>query len=164
VKRSEREGIFRRWLEAHRGILVRIAAAFSEPDDRDDLIQDMMIAVWHAIPHFRGDASPATFIYRVAQNTALAWRRGQRRRPPHDSLSPHELAAPEPAERESRERRLYAAIRELPRMDRLIVLLQLDGMSYRDISANLGMTETNVGVRLNRARKKLGGLLGGNDT
>ena len=155
--------MFRRWIGEHRGILLRIAGAFAGADDRDDLVQDMMVALWHAIPHFRGDASPATFIYRVAQNTALAWRRGQRRRPPHDSLAPEELAAPEPADRESRERRLHAAIRELPRLDRIIVLMQLDGMSYRDISANLGMTGTNVGVRLNRARKKLAELIGDSD-
>lgn len=142
---------------------MRIAAGFSAADDRDDLIQDMMIALWHAIPHFRGDASAATFIFRVAQNTALAWHRSQRRRPSPGAVPPDELPAPEPANRESRERELYAAIRRLPRTDRLIVLSQMDGMSYRDMAANLGITESNVGVRLNRVRKKLAGLMRSND-
>jgi RNA polymerase sigma-70 factor (ECF subfamily) len=50
---------------------------------------------------------------------------------------------------------LYAAIRKLPKSDAALVLLYLDGLSYRDIADVLGISESNVGVKLNRAKKAL---------
>lgn len=166
MKRRQREACFRQWLDRHRGILVSISAGFAAPDDRDDLIQEMMIALWHAVPRFRGEASAATFIYRVAQNTALVWQRGRRRRPAETGLDP-ELADGDdrsPAmvlEQATRDERLYRAIRRLAAIDRSLVLMQLDGLAYRDMAEVTGLTESNVGVRLNRARRQLARILGG---
>lgn len=150
----------------HRGILVRIAAGFAGPDDRDDLLQEMMIALWHAIPAFRGDASPATFIYRVAQNTALVWRRRRVRVPEHVELEPeladHEsVSPPQCLERAARDERLHGAIRDLPPVDRNLILMHLDGLSYREMADVTGLSETNVGARLSRARRRLNRILSG---
>lgn len=149
----------------HRGILVRISTGFAAPADRDDLIQEMMVALWHAIPHFRGDARPSTFIYRVAQNTALVWRRRFNARPPHDELDVDMPAAgPPPPDEQldlaSRDERLYRAIGSLRDIDRSLVLMHLDGLSYREMAEVTGLGESNVGVRLNRARKQLAHTIG----
>jgi hypothetical protein len=58
--------------------VVRGCAA--SPQDQDDLFQDVLLQIWSSIPAFRGEAKETTWIYRVAFNTALAWRRGERRR------------------------------------------------------------------------------------
>jgi RNA polymerase sigma-70 factor (ECF subfamily) len=50
---------------------------------------------------------------------------------------------------------LYAAIRQLPKLEASIALMHLDGLSYRDIADVLGITENLVGVKLTRIRKEL---------
>jgi RNA polymerase sigma-70 factor (ECF subfamily) len=98
----------------------------------------------------------------VAFNTALAWRRGERRRregherfleignvpqvqPSHaDSLPNKELVG-----------QLYAAIRQLPKVDASLALMHLDGLSYQDMAEVLGISQNYIGVKLNRIRKQL---------
>src|SRR6266567_7035165 len=76
----EQEAIFRRWLEDHMGLMLKVVRGCAAPQDQDDLFQDVLVQVWSSIPAFRGEARETTWIYRVAFNTALAWRRVQRRR------------------------------------------------------------------------------------
>ena len=73
----QRELAFHQCVERCRGILLRIVGDFARGTDRDDLLQDMMMALWHALPDFAGRAAESTFVYRVALNTALAWHRRQ---------------------------------------------------------------------------------------
>jgi RNA polymerase sigma-70 factor, ECF subfamily len=69
----ERETIFRRWLDAHLGLMLKIVrGCAATPQDQDDLFQDVLLQVWSSIPAFRGEAKETTWIYRVAFNTALA--------------------------------------------------------------------------------------------
>lgn len=152
---GKREALFRQWADRHRGILVHVARGFADNADRDDLLQDMLLAIWHAIPAFRGDASPSTFIYRVAQNTALTWQRRQRRHPAGEEFDEAAHAAPPFSPKAERTEALYRAIRQLPELDRSLVLLYLDGKPYREMADILGLSESNVGVRLNRLRSRL---------
>lgn len=116
------------------------------------------MAVWRARPRFRGDSTAATFVYRVAHNTALTWRRSEtRRRRRHQALEielVHRPSGDEPAQAALLDR-LYGAIRSLPPLDRSLVLLSLDGRSYADIADIHGLSPTNVGARLNRLRRRL---------
>ena len=140
------------------------------PQDQDDLFQDFLLQVWSSIPAFRGEAKETTWIYRVAFNTALAWRRGERRRreghetflkfdispqvqPSHlDALPEQEIVA-----------QLYAAIRQLPKVDASLALMHLDGLSYQEMAEVLGISENYIGVKLNRLRKQLADQLKGSD-
>src|SRR5450755_2871328 len=84
---QHQEAIFRRWLDAHLGLMLKIVRGCAAPQDQDDLFQDVLLQLWSSIPAFRGDAKETTWIYRVAFNTALAWRRGeQRRREGHETF------------------------------------------------------------------------------
>ena len=156
---SERDACFERWMRDHIAILFRVANAFADGADRHDLIQEMLIAVWKAAPEFRAEAKPSTFIYRVSHNAAMTWKRAQRnyRRKVEELTA---LAATEPpagpslAERDSLDR-LYAAIHTLPELDRSLILLSLDGLSYREMAQIHGLSESNVGVRLNRIKARL---------
>ena len=98
----------------------------------------------------------------MALNTALGWRRKERRRQVHQrTLEVETLKAAESnsaqqlVEREQVER-LYATIHQLPKADAALVLLYLEDLSYREIAEVLGISEGNVGVKLNRAKKALG--------
>jgi RNA polymerase sigma-70 factor (ECF subfamily) len=145
---------FQAWVREHIGVLHRVARAFAVGADQHDLLQEMLIAVWRAAPAFRGDSAPSTFIFRVAHNRALTWRRGEVRRQRRDEtyqrLHVEEVSGEDPLLE-----RLYEAIRQLEPLDRSLVLLSLEGQSYAEIAALHGISETNTGARLSRARQKL---------
>lgn len=155
---SSREQRFTQWARDHAAILHKTANGFAPRVDRDDLMQELLLALWKALPGFRGDCQPSTFVYRVAHNAALTWKRARRGDERLEPLDPYvdALSAPAPA-RDERERveQLYAAIRRLPPLDRSLVLLSLDGIAYDEIAALHGLTASNVGARLTRARQKL---------
>jgi len=165
----EQETIFRRWLDQHLGLMLKVVRGCAEaPADQEDLFQDVLLAIWISIPQFRGEAKETTWIYRVAFNTALAWRRGERRRRVgHETFlqfdtSPqaHPGHADPPPEPEIVER-LYAAIRQLPKVDASLALLHLDGLSYQEMAEIVGISENYIGVKLNRIRKQLAEQLKG---
>lgn len=152
---QEADERFAAWMAAHVGVLSRIARAFATGADQHDLMQELMLAVWRAAPTFRGDARESTFIFRVAHNAALTWRRRETtRRLRHADYE--RLAAPlDDVRADPLLARLYDAIRALDALDRSLVLLLLEGLSYAEIGEVHGLTETNVGARLTRARQKL---------
>ena len=146
--------------------VVRGCAA--APQDQDDLFQDVCLQIWQSIPAFRGEAKETTWIYRVAFNTALVWRRGERRRRVgHDTFlklevlpqaqPSHAAALPE----QEIIQQLYAAIRQLPKVDASLALMHLDGLSYTEMAEVLGISENYIGVKLNRVRKQLAEQLKG---
>jgi RNA polymerase sigma-70 factor, ECF subfamily len=159
---ADHELLFRQWLAEHTGLLLKVVRSFAEgPADQDDLFQEILLQVWLSLPNFRDDSKPTTWLYRVALNTALAWkRREKKRRRKQGSVSISEVAAPSvtSAEAERNDRvvdQLYAAIRALPPAKRALVVLYLDGFSYREIADVVGISESNVGVSLNRIKKVL---------
>ena len=147
----------------HIAILHHTVNGFAEGEDRKDLMQDVMLAIWKAIPSFREQAKPSTFIYRVAHNAALTWKRARknydRKLDQYETLLPPALhLPPETTDQEILEL-LYAAIRKLAPLDRSLALLFLDDVSYCEMAEIHGLTESNVGVRLNRLKQKLALLM-----
>ena len=156
---EDAETLFREWLVAHRGAVLKVARAYTlTAEDGQDLAQEILLQVWRSLPQFRGQASATTWCYRVALNTALGWHRKERRRQTRQRPLPDNLPAPEEHSTDLVDR-LYAAIRRLPGTDAPLVLLHLDGLSYRQMAEVLGVSEGNVGVKLNRVRKALGELM-----
>lgn len=157
--------LFKRWLAQHSGLIFKVARAFAPGDaDRDDLVQEILLQLWRSLPRFEGKAKESTWIYRVALHTALAWHRSENKRRAPQAPMPAIEELPEPDDLAARERdelvaRLYSAIRRLPKMDAALVLLYLDDLSYREMADVLGISESNVGVKLNRARKTLAEML-----
>jgi RNA polymerase sigma factor (sigma-70 family) len=151
---------FDRIVRAHGESLSRVAWGYVETAaDHDDLMQDILLAVWRALPRFRGQSSERTFVFRIAHNRGCTFAtRGHR---DHESLSAATpIADSRPGPEESLDQaqlreRLLAAIRMLPEILRQAVLLRLEGFSIEEISALQGTTEANVSVRLTRARDRL---------
>ena len=165
---QEQEEIFRRWLGAHLGLMLKVVRGCADPQDQDDLFQDVLVQVWSSIPAFRGEAKETTWIYRVAFNTALAWRRGERRRREGHELflKSEDLSQAQPSHVDSLTNQeiveqLYAAIRQLPKVDASLALMHLDGLSYQEMAEVLGISENYIGVKLNRIRKLLADQLKG---
>ena len=155
---NERDDLFRQWLREHQGIVVRVARARTDNQgDREDLFQEILLQLWRSIPKFRGDSAASTWIYRVALNTSLAWDRSRRRyRDRVGCLAePNDVAEEDGNEHAAEVNRLYEAIRSLSKADSSIVLLHLDGLNYREMADVLGISMSNVGVRLNRAKARL---------
>ncbi len=155
---KEQTRIFDRWLEAHKGLLFKVVRAYAvTPPDQEDLFQEIAIQVWNSIPNFRQDSAETTWIYRVALYCALAWSRKEKKHSEKkQSLNgiEHTLLASS----ETKDHRLdwlYEQIRQLDEIDRSLTLLLLDGFSYREMAATLGISESNVGVKINRIKKYL---------
>ncbi len=161
---NAREATFRAWLADHRGLLVRISRAWAaSPADQEDLLQDMLLAVWQSIPSFRGEAKPSTWIYRVALHTALARRRTARRRPQEvalDSAALEPVSTGPTAESRVHLAAVFAAVRALPPVDRALIVMALEGASLGEIGEVLGITANTAGVKLHRARNRLAALVG----
>jgi len=161
------ESIFKRWLAEYQGLMFKVIRAYtSTHQDSDDLLQDILTQLWISIPRFNGQSKESTWIYKVALNTSLTWQRGQKRRKRNQQIFIEYKQGPastDPQTNESSDseiiNRLYESIRQLPKAEASLMLLHLDGLSYNEISEVLGISESNVGVKLNRVKKKLAQML-----
>lgn len=158
---DERNRIFGEWIEAHKAILFKVARAYgTRHPDREDLFQEIALQVWHSVDAFRSDSAVTTWIYRIAVNTALAWTRKERKhghgRQELETATGLLIAPPGS---DPRLEWIYQRIAELDEVNRSLALLMLDGFSYRDMSQILGLSESNVGVKINRIKAALAAQL-----
>lgn len=164
---EDQKSLYQAWLEEHGSSVIKVARAYTlSDDDCQDLAQEILLQAWRSLPKFQGKASAATWFYRVALQTAMNWQRKDkpRRSKQQPLLEVHTIATESFADCEQVQQRetverLYEAIHRLPKTDAALVLLYLDEMSYREIAEVLGISENNVGVKLNRAKKALGELM-----
>ncbi len=159
----EHAALFEQIQQQHLGIIWKTANAFAlSKEDREDLFQEITLALWQALPQFEARSKLSTYVYRVAHRRALNWKRSLRRyqhrlaRFEHEPLS--ENPASDPRETERLEW-LYRAINTLSPVERTLCLLYLDGLSYREMAEVLGLTEDNIGIRVHRCKQKLTTLL-----
>ena len=155
-----REAGFAELLREHAGLLSRIARSYeASPSLCDDLLQNISMAIWRALPAWRGEASLKTFVARIAHNCAASHVIGHTRRPASEPLT-EDIAdlghGPDArADAEQRSARLQDAVRALPLSLRQAVTLALEGFSQQEIADTLGISANNVAVRMNRARSAL---------
>jgi RNA polymerase sigma factor (sigma-70 family) len=166
--RHDLEAQFDRILSEHGAAISRLAFSYETVASvREELVQEIALAIWQALAHFRGECSERTFVYRIAHNRGLShvWKR----RPPHQPLDEIEESdqpidpRPHPEEQVAqtdRRMRLMSAIQSQPVTHRQMIVLMLEGLSHAQMAEVLGITENNVAVRLNRARKMLKDALG----
>jgi RNA polymerase sigma-70 factor (ECF subfamily) len=163
---ADLEQRFAALMKAEGAALTRLAASYARgSDDRDDLFQDIAVAIWQALPRFRGECSERTFLFRIAHNRGIAHIA---RRRPHMIESGEDLELrderPDPEQSlsaEQQRQRLLNAVLMLPVGYRQVVSLALEGMSYQEIGDILGISESNAGARLTRARHMLRRSLNG---
>lgn len=159
------EARFRQLMQEHGQMIARFAAGFErDRHARDDLAQDIMLAVWQALPAFRGEASMKTYILGIAQRRCASHVMKAVARPAHEELSEDWVdprAGPETVAGSGQQRRrLLSAVRALPGGQRQLVMLALEGVSIDDMATMLGISKNHVSVRLNRAKAALNERLG----
>jgi RNA polymerase sigma-70 factor (ECF subfamily) len=165
VNALDRDRACRDLLDAFGPAIGRLARSYERDTGRaEDLEQDIWLAIWQALPRFRGDSSTRTFVYRVAHNRAVShvirWRR---RRTDAIEAAAHvadvSRSPEESASERQRHDRLRHAVLGLPLSQRQVILLVLEGLTTREAAEVLGVAENAVAVRLTRARKTLRRLL-----
>jgi len=165
LDRTTLEQQFENLLEVYGPALTRLAASYTNTvSDRDDLLQEIALAIWQGLPRFRGESSERTFLYRIAHNRAITFlsrARGQSHELIDDEIEVHDPAPGPESSLSERQRSndLRQAVHRLPVAYRQVITLTLEGLGYREISEVLGISEANVGARLNRARQQLKDVL-----
>lgn len=155
---SQQLKIFRNWIAGHQALIFKVVRAFAfTANDQEELFQEISIQVWHSIPSFQEKSSVSTWLYRIGLNSAIRWSAKEKKhRDGHQSIQglEHVLKVPE-AIPDERLNWLYAEIALLDEIDRSLTLLLLDGFSYKEMGELLGISESNIGVKLHRIKKRL---------
>jgi len=147
-------------------MIRRIASAHeSNASAREDLVQDILCAIWRALPHFRGEGRLRGFIARIAANRAVTHVERALKLPDTRELT-HDMVASEPGPEANaiavdERARLVSALRALPIGLREPALLALEGLTQQEIADVPGITSNAVAIRLMRARSELRKLMGG---
>lgn len=164
AERSVRDQGFEALVAEHGPMLRRIAGSYeANPEVRRELEQDILLAVWRALPSWRGEAPIRAFLARVAHNRAVTHvsrEAAAPRRSPLDEAIPSGDPSPhDRVEADDLRERLADAVRALPLALRQPASLTLEGFSPADIAGMLGLNANTVSIRLTRARAELRTLM-----
>ncbi|SHL54746.1 RNA polymerase sigma-70 factor, ECF subfamily [Chryseobacterium carnipullorum] len=118
-----------------------------------DLAQETFIIVWQQLPKFRNESSIGTWIFRIASNTCLKQIEREKRFAKADL--PIHLEEKKQESVEPQIQRLYQFISELPETDRIIISLELEEVKQAEIAGIVGLSESNIRVRIHRIKEKL---------
>jgi len=128
-------------------------------EDQEDLFQEIVYQLWKSYPQFQGKSKITTWMYRIGLNTAMAAFRKPTVKIDHSGIIAGQKLPQEPQSDSWKEDLLFAAIRELDQDERAFIALYLEDLSYAEISEVIGISQSNVGVRLNRIKTKLKTIL-----
>jgi RNA polymerase sigma-70 factor (ECF subfamily) len=148
-----RETRFQEIVDSGRARFARIARAYAPGADAQDLYQEVLLQIWKSLDRFEGRSQLDTWAYRIALNTAITWRRRLSTRPP-----PAAAVSPPPEIVGGRDVRdplqlLDEFLASLGKTDRALLLLYLEDLSYREMAEVLGISESYVGVKVNRIKQ-----------
>ncbi len=150
----------------NRALIFKVCNLYcSHHEGRRDLFQEVVLQLWKSFAGFRKASSNSTWVYRVALNTAISNFRKESRKPEKKSLTLLEFEIPDIAGATDNKEDLSTlslAIAKLTQIEKAIIMLYLDEKSYDEISEIIGISSSNVGVRLNRIKNKLSKLIKNN--
>lgn len=150
-------------IESNRGILIKIARLYTDtPEDREDLIQEIVARLWTSYASFEGKSSFSTWMYRVAINTAITFLRKEKRR--SETIETTETFPELTTDDKAREQAVqmqffYRAVQFLTPVEKALVFYFMEGLSHREISSHFGISENNARVKLSRTKEKLQQIL-----
>ena len=160
---SSLEQEFLEKIEKHKGVIFKISKMYMDNfDDQKDLFQEITFQVWKAYSSFEGNSAFSTWLYRVALNTAIVFLKSEKRRSfiKNDEVENIELVADDyDDDQEKKLAKMYKAIQQLNEIDKALIFYYLQDYSGREIAENMGITEVNARVKLNRAKEKLKQLI-----
>ncbi len=159
---SAKEKEFSKLVKDNQGLIIKVSRLYTNSlEDEEDLFQEIVLQLWRSYDSFKGQSKISTWMYRVALNTAITIFRKKTKSPQTDELMDyhHKDFVEDDDEKNQQIFLLYKVVKMLPNVERAIVMMYLDDLPYRDIAENLGITEVNARVKMNRLKKTLKELM-----
>lgn len=160
---SSLEKEFLEKIEKHKGVIFKISKMYMDNfDDQKDLFQEITFQVWKAYPTFEGKSQFSTWLYRVALNTAIIFLKSEKKRSfiKNDEVENFKIVTDDYDDgQEKKLAKMYKAIQQLTEIDKALIFYYLQDYSGKEIAENMGITEVNARVKLNRAKEKLKQLI-----
>lgn len=153
---SEKE--FLAAINKHKGILYKVSRMyFDKPEDQQDLFQEIILQLWKSLNTFKGKSEFSSWMYRVALNTAIVFFKNEKRKPDNYTSIKNEPIAYQDYSDEKDQQLVcfYKAVKELNKIEKALILQFIEGFSGREIAENLGLSEVNIRVKMNRTKNKL---------
>lgn len=156
MKTKEQEFLNR--IQSHKGILHKVSKMYMDsPDDQQDLFQEMVCQLWKSYDSFRNESQFSTWMYRVAVNTAIVFFKKEKRKVQVSSFTTDNIKEEEDDShiKELQINQFYTAVNQLDKIEKALIFYHLEGYSHREIGKNMGISEGNARVKLNRTKNKL---------
>lgn len=144
-------------IESHKGMIFKVSKMYVDhQEDREDLYQEIVFQLWKSYQKFEGKSQFSTWLYRVSLNTALTFLKSEKRKPDNAFLHENlDVAEELQDDKEVQLQLFYKAVHELNPIEKALIFLFLEGQNHKEISENLGISEVNARVKLNRTKEKL---------
>lgn len=159
MQQEEQQKLFQNILEQHKGILFKVARTYCrDEDDRQDLIQEIMIQIWQSLHKYNDKFQITTWLYRISLNVAIShYRKSKVRNDKFITLKEDftQIEAADSGEKEQLLLQLERFVSELKEMDKALMLLYLENKNHNEISEILGITVSNVSTKVGRIKEKL---------
>ena len=159
---NTKETEFSQLIKDNQGLIIKVSRLYTNSlEDEEDLFQEIVLQLWRSYDSFKGNSKISTWMYRVALNTAITLFRKKTKSPQTDELFDYHYKdyIEDDNEKQMQISLLYKVVKMLPNVERAIVTMYLDDLPYRDIAENLGITEVNARVKMNRLKKTLKELM-----
>ncbi|SKB98529.1 RNA polymerase sigma-70 factor, ECF subfamily [Soonwooa buanensis] len=153
---------FSQLIKGNQGLIIKVSRLYTNSlEDEQDLFQEIVLQLWRSYDSFKGNSKISTWMYRVALNTAITLFRKKTKSPLTSELDEvhFEYEQEQDDEKQAQISLLYKVIKLLPNVERAIVMMYLDDVSYKEIAETLGITEVNARVKMNRLKKTLKELM-----
>ena len=156
-----KEDEFIKIIKENQRILYKVIYSYcKETEDRKDLEQEIIIQLWNSIDNYNSNYKLSTWLYKVALNVAISHYRKDSKRikktePINDSIFRITDDSNETDLLSERTDLLYTFIGQLSKLNKAIIILHLEDNNYGEIAEIMGMTESNVGTKINRIKKEL---------
>lgn len=156
---SQTEASFLKLVNQHKGILYKASRIYADStEDREDLQQEILIQLWKSFQTFKGDSEFSTWMYRVAINTAITYLKKEKKRTQNQTDAPEHFEVQSEDYNPAKDKQLeifYNAVQKLNPLEKAVIFYFMEGMSHKEIGSNLGLSEGNARVKLNRTKEKI---------
>lgn len=154
---SEKEFLHK--IDKHKGIIFKISKMYmNKREDQNDLFQEIVYQVWKSFQSFEGKSEFSTWLYRIALNTAIIFLKSEKRRSfiQNNDVSVYKIKEEDyNLEDEQKLKQMYEAIQKLNPIDKALIFYYLEDFSGKEMATQMGISEGNARVKLNRAKEKL---------
>jgi len=151
---------FSRLMNQHKGIIYKVVNSYCQhQDDRQDLAQEILTALWLSIDKYDSEYKFSTWMYRIALNIAISYYRKDSKRQDKPGINDEQLInivdITTEEDRSEDIKQLYRFIGQLDKLNKAIMILYLESESYESIANSLGLSKTNVATRIGRIKVTL---------